>query len=81
LNASSLNPPDAGFAGSRLESPDGELAEGKVPGKESAASINMSKEKDDKGKKVEVFTEHVNAWRRYQEELANGTPNPSLWPL
>jgi hypothetical protein len=41
----------------------------------------MSKNKDDKGKKVEVYTEHVKAWRRYQEELASGTPNPDLWPL
>ena len=41
----------------------------------------MSKKKDDKGKKVEASTEHVNAWKRYQEELASGTPNPDLWPL
>ena len=54
---------------------------GKISGKESATSRSMSKKKDDKGKKVEAFTEHVNAWRRYQEELASGTPNPDLWPL
>ena len=41
----------------------------------------MSKNRDDKGKKVEVYTEHVKAWRRYQEESASGTPNPDLWPL
>ena len=54
---------------------------GKISGKESATSRSMSKNKDDEGKKVEVYTEHVKAWRRYQEELASGTPNPDLWPL
>ena len=36
----------------------------------------MSKKKDGKGKNVAVFTEHIKAWKHYQEELANnGTPN------
>ena len=54
---------------------------GMVFGRESAVSGGMSKKKDDKGKKVKAFTEHVNAWRRYQEELATGKPDPDLWSL